>query len=299
MSFSGDVKEELVKHVPSETHCRMAELAALLMFYAKVEEYPQKRILLSTDNSSALRKFFTLLDKTFNIRAGGLSETSKGVIELNKGNSGIDIIFDKIDINRPMSLISKECCKRAYLRGAFLASGFVNDPNKGYHFEFITDNSEYTKLLTYLLSQFNIVPKHSVRKKYDVVYIKEFEMVSDLLSIIGAHKSMMEFANTRIVKDVRNSVNRRNNCDMANISKAVNAAAKQIEDIQYIESTVGLSSLPDSLQEMADVRMEHPESSLTELGTYLNPPVGKSGVNHRMRKITEFAEDLRKEREKK
>jgi len=301
MSFSGDVKEELVHVLPGEAHCRMAELAALIKLYGRVEKEPEIRLFLATDNSYALRKCFTLLNKTFNIRTDAFREDlekPKFVIELNDSNCGIGKVFEKIDVDNPMALIKRDCCKRAYLRGAFLAAGFVNDPNKAYHFELLSDDEEFTKLLTYLILQFNIVPKRSMRKKYSVIYVKESESVSDVLSVLGAHKSMMELANARIVKEVRNGVNRRNNCDMANITKAVNAASKQIEDILLIKSSVGLDVLPDTLREMAVVRVENPESSFTELGSYLNPPVGKSGVNHRLRKISEFADDLRREREK-
>lgn len=301
MSFSLDVKEELVKLVPSEEHCRLAELAALFMFYAKVEYEPVLKVSLSTENKAALRKCFTLLNKTFNISSDIFekdSEKSKTFVELNNENSGIYKVFEKLDLTDPMPLLKKECCKRAYLRGAFLGAGYVNDPEKAYHLEILSNDSEYSKLLTYLFSEFNIIPKCSIRKKYYVTYLKECGSVSDVLSVIGAHKSMMSMANTRIVKDVRNTVNRRNNCDMANISKAVNAASKQIEDIELIQEKIGLSALPESLSEIATVRMEHPDSSFTELGTFLDPPVGKSGVNHRLRKLSEIADTLRLEKEK-
>ena len=301
MSFSSDVKEELVKVLPGEAHCRMAELAALLTLYGKVEYSPKTRLLLSTDNNFALRKCFTLLSKTFNIKTDSFQkdmEKPKNLIELNDENAEISVVLKKLNLSDPMALLKKECCMRAYLRGAFLASGFVNDPNKGYHFELVSDDTEYTKLLTYLISHFNICPKHSVRKKKSVIYVKESEAVSDILSVLGAYISMMDLANTRIVREVRNGVNRRNNCDTANITKAVNAASKQIEDIELIQKVVGLDSLPDTLREMAYVRMENPDSSFSELGGLLDPPVGKSGVNHRLRKLSEYAEDLRREREK-
>lgn len=305
MSFSGDVKEELVKVLPGETHCRLAELSALIKLYGRVERKDETKILLSTDNSYALRKCFTLLNKTFNIRTDifkDAAEKTKSFVELKNSNTNADLkeLLEKIGFDNPLPLLDRECCKRAYLRGAFLACGFVNDPSKGYHFELLTTEEEFTKLLTYLISQFNIKPKRSLRKKKTVTYIKEAEEISDVLSVLGAHRSMMEMANARIVRNVRNDINRRNNCDTANIAKAVNAASKQIEDILLISNTVGLDALPDTLKEMAIVRMENPDSSLTELGTFLNPQVGKSGVNHRMRKISEFADDLRgNEREKK
>ena len=297
MSFSTDVKEELINIFPNEMHCRKAELAALISYYGIVEDEGNPKVFLCTDNQAALRKCFTLLNKTFNIKTNNFREETlnrKNYIVLTPENAEIDKVLKFLNIKDPMPLIKKDCCKRAYLRGAFLAGGFVNDPEKAYHLEFVSSDDEYTKLLTYLLSQFNIIPKCSLRKKYSVLYFKESEIISDVLSVMGAHKSLMEMANARIVKNVRNSVNRRNNCDMANITKAVTAASKQIEDILLIQNTVGLDALPDSLKEMAVVRMENPESSFTELGELLNPQVGKSGVNHRLRKLSEYAEDLRK-----
>lgn len=301
MSFSSDVKEELINILPGEMHCRKAELSALVMYYGKDLEGDNPRVLIPSDNQWALRKCFTILDKTFNIRTDDIEEciiNRKTYMMLTRENAQIDKVVNFLKISEPMSLIKKDCCKKAFLRGAFLAGGFVNDPEKGYHFELLSDKKEFTKLLTYLLSLFNIIPKCSVRKKYDVLYVKESDTVADLLSIMGAHRSMMALANTKIVKDVRNKVNRRNNCDMANISKAVNAASKQIEDILLIEEASGIDSLPDGLKEMAWLRIENPESSLTELGALLDPPVGKSGVNHRLRKISEIAEDIRKKGKK-
>jgi len=294
MSFSGDVKEELVRVLPAEKHCRQAELSALLKFYAKIERTPTLRIVFPGENNYAQRKCFTLLNKTFNIRA----DISQSEEELKKtlSEDEAEEVLSKINPDDPMPFLDRECCKRAYLRGVFLATGFINDPLKAYHFECVSAEEEYTKLLTYLLSQFNINPKRSARKNKDVIYLKEAEGIIDVLSVLGAHKSMMDMANAKIVRNVRNKVNRRNNCDMANITKAVNAAAKQIEDILFLQSTVGLDALPDTLREIAVVRLEYPESSLTELGELLDPPVGKSGVNHRLRKISEFA---CKEREKK
>lgn len=294
MSFSGDVKEELVKVLPGENHCRMAELSALLKFYAKIEKNPSYKIILPGENTYAQRKCFTLLNKTFNIRAD-ISQEAEG-LKKTQELTGVDAVFEKLDMDSPMNLLDRECCKRAYLRGVFLATGFINDPAKAYHFEVLSQEEEYTKLLTYLLSQFNINPKRSVRKKRDVIYLKEAEGIIDVLSVLGAHKSMMDMANARIVRNVRNEVNRRNNCDTANITKAVNAAAKEIEDILFLKNTIGLDALPDTLREIAVLRLEYPESSFTELGKLLDPPVGKSGVNHRLRKISEFAG---KEREKK
>ena len=302
MSFSLDVKDELLKYHPTEEHCRLAELSALVRFLGRQISEADEELVISSDNKAALRKCFTMLNKTFNIGMDVFEDENhrlKTQVSLNAGNCDIKEVFKRLRILNPMDLLRRDCCKRSYLRGAFLATGYIEDPKKSYHFEILTDEEEYAKLLTYLLSQFNIIAKRSLRKKYFVIYIKESEAVSDVLSVMGAHKSMMGLANTRIEKNVRNNTNRRLNCDIANVSRSVNAASKQIDDILYIRDKVGLDALPESLKEMALIRVEYPAESFADLGGRLNPPVGKSGVNHRLRKISEFADDLRGEKEKK
>lgn len=295
MSFSSDVKEELVKILPHDRHCRIAELSALIKYYAKITYEPEKSIALSTDNSFACRKCFTLLDKLFSIRVANFDDDidkPKSFVILNKSNADVDKVLETVSLNDPLSLLDRDCCRRSYLRGAFIASGFVGDPQGNYHFEMVSEESEFAKLIAYLFDGFGVLVKQSIRKKHYVTYLKSVEDISDVLNVLGASRAMMEVVNARIVKDVRNSINRRNNCDTANILKAVNAASKQIEEIMLIDEKVGINSLPDSLRDIAKLRINHPESSLTELGQLLDPPVGKSGVNHRLRKISEYAAGL-------
>ena len=189
-------------------------------------------------------------------------------------------------------LIKNSCCRRAYLRGAFLCAGSMSDPAKGYHLELVTDNERKAFQIQYLIREFELDAKVIRRKKYFVVYLKEGSNIVDFLNICEAHVSLMQFENERIVKEMRNSINRRVNCETANISKTVNAAAKQISDIEKIRDRIGFSNLPENLREMAIVRIEHPDASLKELGQYIVPPVGKSGVNHRLRKLSEIADDI-------
>lgn len=191
-------------------------------------------------------------------------------------------------------LVERNCCKQAFIRGAFLATGSLTDPEKGYHFEIVCDHAEQADMISKLIRDFAIEPKQIQRKKYFVVYIKDGSMIVDLLNIMGAHVSLMDMENIRILKDMRNSVNRRVNCETANLNKVVHAAVKQMEDIAYIEQIKGLKSLPEHLREIASLRMEEPDTSLVELGKKLNPPIGKSGVNHRLKKISEIAEELRR-----
>jgi DNA-binding protein WhiA len=169
----------------------------------------------------------------------------------------------------------------------------MSNPEKGYHLEFACNEKVHAQILIDEMSFFGIDARMTLRKRYFVVYVKEGAAISDLLSIMGAPVSMMSFENDRILRDVRNSVNRKVNCETANLAKTVNAASKQVQDIQLIEETIGLEELPTSLQEMAEVRLAYPDATLTELGNYLDPPVGKSGVNHRLRKLGEIASKLR------
>ena len=189
-------------------------------------------------------------------------------------------------------LLQQSCCKRAYIRGAFLAGGSISDPNKAYHFEIVCRTMEQAAQLRDTINSFSMDAKIVERKKHYVVYLKEGSQIVDILNVMEAHVALMELENVRILKEMRNSVNRQVNCETANISKTVNAAVKQLEDITFIRDRAGLDSLPDNLREMALLRLERPEAPLKELGTYLNPPVGKSSVNHRLRKISEIAEEM-------
>ena len=194
----------------------------------------------------------------------------------------------------PDGTLKRQCCKRAFLRGAYLCIGSMSDPGKSYHLEFDCIREERARLLQGLIAEFDIPAKIALRKKYYVVYMKEGSAICDMLNIMGAHVSLMGFENQRIVKEVRNSVNRKVNCETANITKTVNAAAAQVRDIMLIQETYGLGELPENLREIAQLRLEYQEATLQELGDLLTPPVGKSGVNHRLRKLSEIAERARK-----
>ena len=193
-------------------------------------------------------------------------------------------------------IVRNSCCKRAFLRDAFLCIGSMSDPKKAYHLEYVCSCQKYAQDIQSLLMSFDIEAKMVRRKKYYVVYLKEGSEIVDLLNVMEAHVSLMNFENLRIYKEMRNSVNRRVNCEAANITKTVNAATKQTEDIIYIQKHYGFNNLQDNLRQMAEVRLQYPESTLQELGQFLNPPVGKSGVNHRLRKLSELADRIRSQR---
>lgn len=276
MSFSGRVKDELINSIGSSRHCMLAELAALIDFICTEDE---NGLNVAVENDGLKRKYFTLLKKTFNIDNACYGEDAQRVILATKSPT----------------ITQKSCCRRAYLRGAFLAAGSVSDPDKSYHLEIACQNSEMADKIIELLSSFEIEGKQVVRKKYYVVYIKEGSQIVETLNVIGAHLALMDYENSRIVREMRNSVNRRVNCETANIGKAVNASVKQVEDIRIIKESGAYRSLPDTLKEMCDVRMEYPGMPLKELGEMMNPPMGKSGVNHRLRKLSEIADNLRHE----
>ncbi len=287
MSFSREVKEELARHISPARHCQIAELAAIMNLCGQYGRDSQGRYTIGfqTENEAVVRKGFTLLKKTYNIDTGvAISEEQ------------MREIFQKIgDLEGPVSslLIKNSCCQRAFLRGAFLSVGSMSDPRKGYHLEFVCTDEGKARQLQGVIQGFGMEAKVILRKKYYVVYLKEGESIVDLLNVCEAHVSLMKLENLRILKDMRNSINRRVNCETANITKTVNASARQIEGIEYIRDHYGLEKLPPNLRQMAEVRLENPDAPLKELGECLDPPVGKSGVNHRLRKLCEFADRLR------
>jgi len=310
MSFSSKVKEELEKHISSSRHCQIAELAAIIHYQGQLKrgDKGQLQLQISTENKTVLRKCFTLLSKTFNIKT---SEMEQECLH-NTKNSVYTIVLEQeediltlfqaiklIDSNGVLhdlrdsvnTLILKQpCCQRAFLRGVFLCVGSMSDPEKSYHLEMVCNNKFQAEQIKDILLMFELDAKIVLRKKYFVVYLKESSNIVDFLNICEAHVALMELENLRIVKEMRNSINRRVNCETANIAKTVNAATKQIEDIIFIRDYIGFSKLPENLRQMAQVRLDYPEATLKELGQYLEPPVGKSGVNHRLRKLCEIAD---------
>ena len=302
MSFSGQIKEELAQVISSPRHCQLAELAALVQFCGHIEE--DGSLLVQSENPLVIRKCFTLLKKTFKIEAVAKSQMQTQNYRLFVTGEDAFRVLEALKIcdtaghlmmrhlTDPV-LIKNSCCKRAYLRGCYMAVGSMSDPYKSYHLELVCGLQAQAEQLLKILHDFSLDAKMIVRKKYHVVYMKEGENIADFLNITEAHKALMEFENTRIYKGMRNMVNRKVNCEAANITKKVNAATRQVEDIRLIREKMGLEGLPEPLRQMAYVRLENPQASLGELGKLLDPPVGKSGVNHRLRKLGELAKELK------
>lgn len=308
MSFSGMVKEELSKQMGNARHCRIAETAALISACGKI--VPDEGLRIQSENEVVIRKCFTLLKKTFNI------ETAIGISnhQMKKGTVCTITLTEPLQIQNVLqatkltesenhslylsnSLITQQsCCKRAFIRGAFLASGSISDPEKGYHFEIVCQEATKAEQLKEMIRSFEIDAKVVLRKKSHVVYVKEGAQIVDMLAIMEANVALMDLENIRIVKEMRNSVNRKVNCETANINKTVNAAVKQMEDIRLIQSEEGFHKLKEGLAQVAELRLQYPDATLKELGQMLDPPVGKSGVNHRLRKLSEIAEELRVKR---
>ena len=295
MSFSGKVKEELSGIYPRARHCQLAELAALTGMNGlwEEEEGGSLRLILHAENIAVIRKCFTLLEKTFNIkneialqisvRRNLLKDSSSDVL---RAEGGALAAIRQAEVQAV-------CCKRAFMRGAFLAAGSMSDPGKSYHFEIVCDQMEKAQYLQRIMNSFELDARIVSRKKHFVIYLKEGERIVDALNIMEAHVALMELENVRILKDMRNAVNRKVNCETANIHKTVSAAVKQLEDIAYIRDTVGFEQLPLGLKDVALTRLAYPEATLKELGDLLETPVGKSGVNHRLRKLSEMADKLR------
>ncbi len=288
MSFSSDVKEELAKQFSKSRHCQIAELAAMLELDAKITANPLT-LEMDSDNPALLQKYALLMRQAFSMDISRPLEEKdiKKIFETMKWNL--------TDIGKERAsglLVQKVCCKRAFIRGAFMAAGSISNPNKSYHFEIVCHTMEQAKQLQELMESFEADAKVVERKQHFVVYLKDGSQIVDMLNVMEAYVSLMHLENVRILKEMRNSVNRKVNCETANISKTVNAAVKQIDDIMKIRDTIGLEHLPIHLREMAELRLEYPEAPLKELGNYLTPPVGKSGVNHRLRKLSAIAEEL-------
>lgn len=314
MSFSANTKGELARIYSEDTKCQLAELAALIRMCGTLQLAGGSRkinIKLTTENPAIARKLFKLFKTLFDIHIEVMVRRNPRlrknnhylmVVTHNMGSSKIleqveilkkdEISFD-ISYGVPVDLLKNRCCKRAYLRGAFLGAGSVSDPEKTYHLEFVNHSVEHCESLQSLINSFDLNSKIVERKGNYVVYLKEGDQVVDLLNIMGAHSALLDLENVRIYKQMRNDVNRIVNCETANLSKTVEAAMRQINNIQYIKATVGLDHLPENLQQIARLRLEYQDASYKELGEMLYPPIGKSGVNHRLRKIEQVATRLK------
>lgn len=311
MSFSSKMKNDLSRIKFEDKCCQKAELSALIRVSGTIQfkGFKKFKLTIVTENAAIARHIFTLFKKTFSIQTEVLVRKNK---TLKKNNSYMMMIENAFDIlmeleiigeengllginhGIPENIVAKECCKRSYLRGIFMGGGSVSDPERSYHLELTLHNKKYGEALShFIMESYELESKFIIRKNNYVLYFKDGDQIVDFLNIIGAHTALLNFENIRIVKEMRNSVNRLVNCETANLNKTVDAAYRQVKDIKLIEEKRGLEFLPDNLREIAELRVENPDLSLRELGEELQPPVGKSGVNHRLRKIEAIAESIR------
>ena len=316
MSFSGEVKEELSRCLPKARHCQIAEIAAILGMCGQIQRTGAfAAVRIHTENIAVARKYARLLEAAFQIRT---DTCVKRNAYLKKSRTYIIVITNQDEVQRFLEalkiedetgnltenkkitdqrILQSSCCRRAFIRGAFLASGSISDPEKFYHLEIVCTSQEKAEQMRQIINSFPVEAKIVRRKKYHVVYIKEGEQIGEMLRIMEASMAVMNLENIRIVKEMRNSINRQVNCETANIHKTVSAAIEQINDIKYIREYVGFDNLPENLREIALARLEKPEATLKELGDSLTPPVGKSGVNHRLRKLKMIADKSREKKE--
>ena len=301
MSFSAKVKGEICRYTDISKEEALAEISAIMKGSGTIGFSGRGlSFKITTENPASARHIFTILKEYFDIHSKLMVKKSNsledmGVRDLLKKTGifqEIDGVFT-LDYKIDSEMIKTDECKRAYIRGAFIGGGSISNPEKTYHLEFVIHSEEYAQDLCKLINSFGLNSKVIQRKNSYIIYIKEGEQIVDLLNIIGAHTSLLELENIRIMKEMRNNVNRLVNCETANLSKTVNAAVRQVESIKLIQEKIGLKRLPKNLQEVAELRLSYPDESLKELGEMLNPPVGKSGINHRLRKIEKIAEEIR------
>lgn len=308
MSFAAEVKKELTG-LEVKKNLAQAELSALIRMNGSLSLSNHQFVLnVQTENAAIARRIFTLMKEHYGVRSEllvrrkmKLKKNNVYIVRLKQETQRILLDLDIMDglmfqPNIASDIKNSDEKTRAYLRGAFLASGSVNNPEVSrYHLEISSIYEEHNQDICDLLNQFDLNARTLERRNGFITYLKGAEKIADFLTLIGATNSMLKFEDARIVRDMRNSVNRLVNCETANMNKTIDAASKQIDNIRFIESTVGLQALPEKLQEIAELRMQNPEISLKELGEMIpSGSISKSGINHRVRKINDFADNLRK-----
>ena len=306
MSYASEVKKELTTLKVHFGNAK-AELMALIRMNGSLGLSNHRFILnVQTENPATARRIYSLLKQFYDVesellvrRKMKLKKNNLYIVRLNKGS---DYVLKDLDIldgfqlkeTVPLDFLDDDAKVRSYLRGAFLATGSVNNPEtSSYHLEIYSLYEDHNQTICEMMNRYGLNARTAKRRSGYITYLKEAEKIADFLSLIGATSSMLKFEDIRIMRDMRNSVNRIVNCENANFNKVADAANRQIESIKYLDKKIGLNNLPVKLQEIAIARMAHPEVSLKELGELVpGGPISKSGVNHRLRKIMEQAEKM-------
>lgn len=308
-TFSAMVREELLRVRASDEGARFAELAGLLAFAGGIAQEEGACALWYPAESAAMARHFYLLARdalgerpqliihrharhtnyTLGLRgeAAARALMSCGLVRRLPATAFADTVAARV--------LTRDLWRRAYIRGAFLACGSLTNPVREYHCEFATQSATLAGQLCKLLTRYEIVPKVVPRKDVHVVYLKESEQIASLLALMGAHEALLRFTDVRITKGMRNKVNRAVNCERANLTKVVDASARQADSIELLDRVLGLDKLPRALREVAELRMLHRDATLEQLGDMMDPPVKKSGVNHRFNRLNELARIMRDE----
>lgn len=312
MSFSSRCKDEISRFNLEKRCCVIAELAALIRTtgYISIKGYNKFELEFVMENAVVIRRIFKMIKYLYNEnseitvkRTNRLKKNNNYGIKVNEDiatkilidtklskDSEINIL--KFNYGIPKSLVEESCCKRAYIRGAFLGCGSISDPEKSYHVEFINSRQKHSRDLESLMNEFDLGVKSIKRKDLYISYLKDSEKIVDLLNIMSAYNSLLSIENIRAIKETRNNINRVVNCETANLSKIVDTSLRQKNSIILLQKYNIIDKLPQGLQELAYLRLENEDASLKELGEMLNPPLGKSGVNHRLKKIEKIAEEI-------
>lgn len=311
MSFASDVRGELARVSVEDACCIRSELNAALLCSGGIAWRGRNRyaLTITASEASIVRRYFAMLKRRWGVV--GQIRTLSGDTLNGQTRYQLAIPEDEaLTLLQALDLLDEKglfglravpspdtleysCCRKSFLRAAFMMCGAISHPDKGYHIEIVAPNEALASLIEGLLGEFGLQAASAPRRSRYVVYLKRAEDISDMLSLLGAGRAMMDFENIRVKKEVSNRVNRQLNCDSSNINRVMNAAEAQIRDIRYIDSELGLDKLPKSLREMAFTRANNPEMPLAELGELMDPPLGKSGVNARLRRLTAIADKLR------
>jgi len=308
VSFTSEIKNELIQ-IEEEACCIKAELAAIIRMNGVLSTVdPHTMLDIQTESAAIARRIFSLLKTVFN---GPVELLVRKKMKLKKNNiyivrikKGVEILLDLLQVEYEVdgfeqteliATLQNECCKRAYLRGAFIARGSINNPEtSSYHLEVFNLDQDHNHELCQLFNVYGLKARELQRRNGYIIYMKEAEKITEFLGVIGASNALFKFEDVRIVRDMRNSVNRIVNCETANLNKTISASVRQVESINYIDETVGLSILPERLKEIAQTRIQYPEVTLKELGELLpSGKLSKSGVNHRLKKIEKMADSIK------
>ncbi|NLM25794.1 MAG: DNA-binding protein WhiA [Firmicutes bacterium] len=305
MGFSEKTKNELARIMPETTCCRIAELTAFydLNGYLMGKEgnyldFTHSSPLVARNVLSLIRSIFPDVPTQTLVQKARIRKNQVCAIRV-LGKEAAQLVYNSFMnqayTNAELKILENDCCRRGYLRGSFISHGSITNPEKTYHLEFFTEKREVAYRILGTINSFGLSSNITMRKGNYLVYLKDGDQISTLLNLMGAHTSLLEFENIRVMKDMRNQVNRLVNCETANVDKTIKAAMNQIEMIEYIDAHLDLSTLPPKLYQTAKLRLENPYASLKELGELFEPPLSKSGINHRMRQLEQTYQRLQKE----